>query len=110
LSDTRSDAFGSFSPQTIAPTLTLEIIRDNVLQTVLALVQDPIPNIRFNVAKSLEVLAVTLSNKGTEGQEVAQRRIVPAVETLKADPDADVRYFAGRALERTMAADVDVRA
>ncbi|KDQ07680.1 hypothetical protein BOTBODRAFT_59815 [Botryobasidium botryosum FD-172 SS1] len=95
-----------FAITTIAPTLTLEIIRDNVLATVIALVKDPIPNIRFNVAKSLEVLALTLANKGAEGHDVAQRRIVPAVETLRNDPDADVRYFAGRALERARAGEI----
>ncbi|PAV22400.1 ARM repeat-containing [Pyrrhoderma noxium] len=87
---------------TMAPSLNLEVIKDPVLQTLLSLVSDPIPNIRFNVAKSLEVVATTY---GTipEGQALAKEKIVPAVQSLQNDPDADVRYFANRALERTLA-------
>ncbi|CAL1695856.1 unnamed protein product [Somion occarium] len=44
---------------TIAPSLTLDIVSGDILDTLLQLAQDPIPNIRFNVAKSLEVLALT---------------------------------------------------
>jgi len=72
------------------------------LQTILHLVDDPIPNIRFNVAKSLEVLATALLADGPAGQAVTQRSIVPAVEALKEDTDADVRFFANRALEHTL--------
>jgi hypothetical protein len=64
---------------------------------------DPIPNIRFNVAKSLEVIAQTLG-KLPEGPDVSQQRIVPAVESLKNDSDADVRYFANRALQQALQA------
>jgi len=91
-----------FAITTIAPSLSPEVIQGAVLQTVLTLVDDPIPNIRFNVAKSLEVLAATLLESGPMGQEVIQRTIVPVVETLKEDTDADVRYFASRALEHTL--------
>jgi len=62
---------------------------------------DPIPNIRFNVAKSLEVISETLGN-APEGSVVAKERIVPAVENLKNDADADVRYFANRALQQAL--------
>lgn len=92
-----------FTITTIAPTLTPDILQGAVLQTILSLVDDPIPNIRFNVAKSLEVLAKTLIAKGgAPGEEVTNRSIVPAVETLKQDADADVRFFADRALQNTI--------
>lgn len=54
------------------------------------LVADPIPNIRFNVAKALEVIAVTVSTDA-EGQELAARKVVPALEKLAGDSDPDVR-------------------
>lgn len=95
-----------FAITTIAPTLSPESLQGSVLQTILALVDDPIPNIRFNVAKSLEVLATSLISKGgAAGEEVAKRTIVPAVETLKQDADADVRYFADKALVSTLGAE-----
>ncbi|THH06108.1 hypothetical protein EW145_g4319 [Phellinidium pouzarii] len=87
---------------TMTPSLNLDVINDPIMQTLISLVSDPIPNIRFNVAKSLEVVATTYGSV-PEGQSLAKEKIMPAVQSLQNDPDADVRYFAGRALERTMA-------
>ena len=86
----------------MTPSLNIDVIKDPVLQTLLSLLQDPIPNIRFNVAKTLEVVATTYG-KTPEGKALAKEKIVPAVQSLQNDPDADVRYFAGRALEHTVA-------
>lgn len=91
-----------FAITTIAPSLSAQVIEGPVLSTILSLVQDPIPNIRFNVAKSLEVLATVLATEGPRGHDITQKRIVPAVEALKGDPDADVRFFANRALDKTL--------
>lgn len=69
---------------------------------MLQLAQDPIPNIRFNVAKSLEVLASTFGD-GQEGKQLIRQRIAPVLENQKNDPDADVRYFASKALQKAQA-------
>ena len=76
------------------------------------LVSDPIPNIRFNVAKSYQVLIETLRKlpaEGTlqdveesgstpapssKGQDLISTQILPSLEKLQSDDDADVRYFA----------------
>ncbi|WWD17683.1 hypothetical protein CI109_102124 [Kwoniella shandongensis] len=89
-----------FAITTMAPALNLAIIKDHVLDSALNLANDPIPNIRFNVAKCLETLAAVLAGS-PEGQEIIQRRIIPAVKKLQDDQDADVRYFATKAYERT---------
>ncbi|TXT08705.1 hypothetical protein VHUM_02833 [Vanrija humicola] len=89
-----------FAITTMAPSLNTAIIRDTVLDAALGLASDPIPNIRFNVAKCLETLASVLATD-PEGQDVIQRRILPALRKLQEDPDADVRYFATQAYERT---------
>ena len=95
----------------MAPALNAEVIRaptgpvlsegaqqPSISETIVHLAEDPIPNIRFNVAKALEVLATVV---GTQpgGQEVVKDTLVPAIRKLKDDSDADVRYFAGKALE-----------
>jgi serine/threonine-protein phosphatase 2A regulatory subunit A len=67
----------------------------------LRLANDPIPNIRFNVARSLEVVATTYG-KTAAGKDLAQQKIVPVLEELIADQDADVRYFATLASQRTL--------
>ncbi|THH17009.1 hypothetical protein EW146_g3728 [Bondarzewia mesenterica] len=88
---------------TIAPSLNFEIVYNDILDALLHLGTDPIPNIRFNVAKSLEVLATTYGNT-PEGREMVRQKIFPALEELKNDQDADVRYFASHALQKTLAA------
>ena len=79
------------------------------------LVEDPIPNIRFNVAKSYGELITVLrqlppdgtlssvkpdSNGGTPvgptplALELITKEILPKLEKLRQDEDVDVRYFA----------------
>ncbi|KAJ7169889.1 armadillo-type protein [Mycena filopes] len=86
---------------TIAPSLNLDIVRTDIIDPLLQLASDPIPNIRFNVAKSLEVLAITYG-VNPPGTEFVRTRIVPALEQQKNDQDADVRYFAARALQKAL--------
>ncbi|KAF5390253.1 hypothetical protein D9757_002913 [Collybiopsis confluens] len=83
----------------IMPSLNLEIVRSEIVESLLQLASDLIPNIRFNVAKSLEVLATTYGNT-PEGKAFVQQRIIPVLEQQKNDQDADVRYFAARALQK----------
>jgi serine/threonine-protein phosphatase 2A regulatory subunit A len=90
----------------------MDIIKESILPIMERLVSDPIPNIRFNVAKSYAVLIDTLRRLPTEGtipqddepnssptasskgQEVITSQIIPNLEKLQQDEDADVRYFA----------------
>jgi serine/threonine-protein phosphatase 2A regulatory subunit A len=75
----------------MAPSLDVPIIRDTVLDAALSLSADPIPNIRFNVAKCLETLAVQCQGDA-QGIEIIQNRILPALKKLQdEDTDADVR-------------------
>lgn len=75
----------------MAPSLNAQIIRDTVLDAAIKLAEDPIPNIRFNVAKCLETLAQVL-NADPEGQEIVGRVVMPALKRLQEDSDPDVRY------------------
>ncbi|KAF8642237.1 hypothetical protein AX16_009512 [Volvariella volvacea WC 439] len=84
---------------TIAPSLNVDIVRADVIEPLLILAGDPIPNIRFNVSKALEILALTFGSK-PEGRDLLRQRIIPALEQQQNDQDADVRYFATRALQR----------
>ncbi|CCM01981.1 uncharacterized protein FIBRA_04054 [Fibroporia radiculosa] len=84
----------------IAPSFTLEIVRGDILETLLQLANDPIPNIRFNVAKALEVLGTTFGDRA-EGRQLIEQKVFPVLEMLKNDQDADVRFFAARGLQKT---------
>ncbi|XP_006454350.1 hypothetical protein AGABI2DRAFT_189621 [Agaricus bisporus var. bisporus H97] len=89
---------------TISPSLTLEILRADIINPLLELSKDHIPNIRFNVAKCLEVMAASF-NSTPGGRQFVQELILPALERQKDDVDADVRYFASRALQKALPAD-----
>ena len=78
------------------------MVSKSILPMMDKLVADDIPNIRFNVAKSLEVVATSFGTS-SEGHEIVQLRIVPVLEQQKTDQDADVRYFATRALHKSLA-------
>ena len=78
------------SPETTA--------QPSVLESITILANDPIPNIRFNVAKAFEVLSTILATQ-SGGTEIIKDSIIPGLLKLKEDQDADVRYFAGKALE-----------
>lgn len=84
--------------------MSLEIIRADIIGPLLELSKDHIPNIRFNVAKSLEAMAAAF-NSTPEGRQFIQEFILPALERQKNDPDADVRYFASRALQKAIPMD-----
>ena len=80
------------------------------------LVEDEIPNIRFNVAKtygelvrvlkrlpdegtiySLEKAGKTDTTASPKATELIQQRILPHLEKLQKDDDVDVRFFASTA-------------
>jgi serine/threonine-protein phosphatase 2A regulatory subunit A len=86
-----------------------------VLPILQALVSDPIPNIRFNVAKSYAVLIDILKRlpdepnatiaemekhgatafPGSEqGKQLIRNEVLPPLEKLMQDDDVDVRYYA----------------
>lgn len=81
----------------MAPALDVDVVRSSVLAVVIALVSDRIPNIKFNVAKALEVLAVSLSTQAG-GKELITEGILPSLQKLKTDSDPDVKFFAEKAL------------
>ncbi|RCH89214.1 protein phosphatase 2, regulatory subunit A [Rhizopus azygosporus] len=86
-----------FALTTMAVSLTPEIIKDNVLPTVVELVNDPIPNVRFNVAKSLEVLAPILK-QNPQTAEAVSTKINDVLQQLSQDSDVDVKWFAEKAI------------
>lgn len=64
---------------------------------MLELKDDSIPNVRFNVAKSLEVLTPILKNE-PESAGLISSQVAPALQKLSSDGDVDVKWFAERAL------------
>ncbi|KND03739.1 protein phosphatase 2A structural subunit TPD3 [Spizellomyces punctatus DAOM BR117] len=84
-----------FALTTLAHASNGETLREFILPTIGNLANDPIPNIRFNVAKSLEQI-IPLARKANLSTAVNDQ-IKPALAKLAEDSDVDVRYFAQRA-------------
>lgn len=82
----------------MAEALTSNMIKDSILPTIVEMSKDPIPNIRFNVAKSLESLTPLLK-KDPETATLITTSVQPTLEKLGTDEDGDVKFFATRALE-----------
>ncbi|KAF3059885.1 Protein phosphatase PP2A regulatory subunit A [Daldinia childiae] len=106
-----------FAISTLATVVSLDVIGKSILPMLEKLVEDEIPNIRFNVAKTYAVLIDVLKRLPEEGTvyslekagtttttpspratELIQQRILPSLEKLQKDDDVDVRYFATTAV------------
>lgn len=102
--------------QTLAPAVNIKVIKVDILPMINQLIEDRIPNIRFNVAKSYGVLINVLRQLPAEGTltdmkpgeaptgpspmalDLIQKHIIPNLEKLRGDQDRDVRYYAEQAL------------
>lgn len=76
----------------IAPVGGTDIL-DQILPSVLKLAEDPVPNVRFNVAKTISAMIATAS------PEIRSQKLAPAIEKLLKDTDTDVRFYSADALE-----------
>lgn len=77
----------------LADIIDAEIINNEFFPTVASLTSDSVPNVKFNVAKTLEILAPYLSEKN---KEEAKSKL----NILKGDQDFDVRHFATAAYKK----------
>jgi serine/threonine-protein phosphatase 2A regulatory subunit A len=77
--------------------LSTNIVIEYMLPLVLTLANDPIPNIRFNVAKALQDLTSFLVH--AERSDLVETSIKPILIGLKNDQDIDVQYFSIKALQ-----------
>ena len=63
------------------------------VEVLLALAEDPVPNIRFNVSKSIEMYYT----KMTPGSKI---KVESALKKLCNDTDFDSSFFAKKAIEK----------
>ncbi|CAM9592625.1 unnamed protein product [Ectocarpus sp. 8 AP-2014] len=86
-----------YAIQVLTESLDVEMLSKEVLPLVLRMASDPVPNIRFNVSKTLEKMAPRLENDAVEAQ------VRPALDSLVDDADRDVRYFTRKAMQAVSA-------
>ncbi len=78
--------------QTLGEAVGPALTTSRLLPAIASLSRDTVPNVRFNVAKALERLA------GRVEPAAAAGALRATLSALAGDRDADVRYFATRAL------------
>ena len=93
-------------------------IEQLLLPTIIKLSEDSVPNVRFNVAKTLgqiDIEAKVMEEKVSQfntfyGFYFILFKVKPALKTLSEDKDADVVYYANQALESPSKPKVEVKA
>ncbi|KAA8911270.1 hypothetical protein TRICI_003850 [Trichomonascus ciferrii] len=90
-----------FAMTSLIPVLDQDTVAQTVYPFVTSLMEDPIPNIRFNIAKTFKVLADAYHKNcsSEEYEKIVADDIVPRLHKLAQDQDVDVRYFASKSLD-----------
>lgn len=83
---------GLHAVQSLADAVAQNALQTQLLPLVLALARDPVPNVRFNVAKTLQALIPKMEASTVVSQ------VKPCLHSLSSDSDADVKYYATQAL------------
>lgn len=78
--------------QVLAEVCGPEITTKVMLPTVLAMANDNVANVRFNVAKTLQRIGPYLEPSAVQAQ------VKPVLDKLNTDTDVDVKYFASEAI------------
>ena len=77
----------------MAPEVTKEVLSKQFAEVLISLADDPVPNIRFNVSKSIESLYHKLSAGG-------KFKVEGSIKKMCGDADFDCQYFARKCMER----------
>lgn len=81
-----------FCLNVLAEVCGTDITTKLLLPTVLLLAADPVANVRFNVAKTLQKISPFLE------ASVIDSQVKPMLDKLNADTDVDVKHFAAQAI------------
>lgn len=90
---------------TLAGEVTVDVIKNSIVPFLDGMVGDPIPNIRFTVARSYESVSLLARAKAAAEEERSAAEsmisdiILPSLEKLKTDEDVDVRFYADKSLK-----------
>lgn len=89
-----------FAVTKLTPGLDVSVVNKKILPFIHLLIADPVPNIRFNVAKSYLVAAEALVKGGvSDAPKVIETEIIPNLNVLVNDSDVDVRYYGQKSLD-----------
>tara|TARA_R110002050_G_scaffold227949_6_gene363624 strand:- start:2531 stop:2797 length:267 start_codon:yes stop_codon:yes gene_type:complete len=78
--------------QALGPLVPQEVFETKLLPLISKLAADPVPNIRFNVAKAIMELKECFTQE-------SRSQILVCLKMMTNDADADVTYYATQAIE-----------
>jgi len=81
-----------FAINVLAEVCPPDVISKFMVPVISNLSSDGVPNVRFNVAKTMALIVPLLDSQTVELQ------IRPCLDKLESDEDMDVKYFASEAL------------
>mmetsp|Transcript_69013 Transcript_69013/g.224993 ORF Transcript_69013/g.224993 Transcript_69013/m.224993 type:complete len:597 (-) Transcript_69013:110-1900(-) len=81
---------------TLAEVVSPPFLEKHHVPMVVKMADDPVPNVRVNVAKTMQVVL-----RHMPGSSAGKDTLMPALRRLVADSDPDVRFFAQRALDES---------
>jgi serine/threonine-protein phosphatase 2A regulatory subunit A len=81
-----------FCINALADVVGADAIKRLFLPTIKTLGSDPVANVRFNVAKTLQKISPFLDAPTIDAE------VKPILEQLNTDADVDVKYFASEAI------------
>lgn len=89
-----------FAVAKLIPVVDASVVVSKILPFINHLIADPVPNIRFNVAKSYLIAVEALLQSPTpEIIKLIDEDILTNLNVLLNDTDVDVRYYANKSIE-----------
>ncbi|CAI5758207.1 unnamed protein product [Candida verbasci] len=95
-----------FTIKELIPVIDYNILIEKILPFINSLIQDPVPNIRFNLAKTYYILVSSLieisKNSNINQQELKNlidSEIMNNLKLLQNDSDIDVQYYSNQSIE-----------
>lgn len=78
----------------LAPIVGNEVVNESMLPVLMAAAKDPVPNVKFSVAKTLQKMV----QESIIDDHAVSEVVRPCLQELCKDEDIDVKYFANQAL------------
>ncbi|XP_063718428.1 serine/threonine-protein phosphatase 2A 65 kDa regulatory subunit A alpha isoform-like isoform X1 [Symsagittifera roscoffensis] len=92
-----------FCINVLAEVCEAQLVEENMLPIVYQMANDQVPNVRFNVCKTIHIICNVLKNSsGGNGSKLSASQLnqmKTVLEKLNEDADVDVRFFATEALQ-----------
>jgi serine/threonine-protein phosphatase 2A regulatory subunit A len=87
-----------FCINVLAEVCEASLIEEQMLPIVFQMADDQVPNVRFNVCKTLEIICNILRSQNAKSNEAIFKQMRQHLDRLNVDTDVDVRFYASEAI------------